>query len=84
MIYIIMPVLKKVQPDMAEKSYICEGPRISKGPCKLMFKDKDYRNYSGKTKPFHETEVCLSVSSLPNTICVTLGKAVYTLWVSTL
>ena len=84
-----MPVLKKVQPDMAEKSYICEGPRISKGPCKLMFKDKDYRNYSGKTnlfheQTFHETEVCLSVSSLPNTICVTLGKAVYTLWVSTL
>ena len=37
MIYIIIPVLKKVQPDVAEKSFLCEGPHISKGPCKLMF-----------------------------------------------
>lgn len=79
-----MPVLKKVQPDVAEKSYICEGPHINKGPCKLMFNDKDYRNYSGKPKLFHETEVCLLIASLPHTIWVTLGKALYTLWVSTL
>lgn len=45
-----MPVLKKVQPDVAEKSYICEGPHISKRPLWIMFNDKDYRNYSGKLK----------------------------------